>query len=101
MSERMRCRLVRQPVRDEVLMSANAVDTTSYWMETGPLPRYPALDRDLEVDVVVIGGGITGITDAYLIKQSGKTVALVDRRRFASVDTGHTTAHLTFVTDLG
>jgi glycine/D-amino acid oxidase-like deaminating enzyme/nitrite reductase/ring-hydroxylating ferredoxin subunit len=81
-------------------MSANAVDTTSYWMDTGPLPRYPALDRDLEVDVVVIGGGITGITAAYLIKQSGKTVALVDRRRFASVDTGHTTAHLTFVTDL-
>jgi glycine/D-amino acid oxidase-like deaminating enzyme/nitrite reductase/ring-hydroxylating ferredoxin subunit len=52
------------------------------------------------VDVAVIGGGLTGITAAYLLKQAGKTVALMDRRRLASVDTGHTTAHLTYVTDL-
>jgi glycine/D-amino acid oxidase-like deaminating enzyme/nitrite reductase/ring-hydroxylating ferredoxin subunit len=76
------------------------LDTTSYWMDSGSLPRFPALDRNVEVDVAVIGGGITGITAAYQLKQSGKTVALIDRRRFASVDTGHTTAHLTYVTDL-
>jgi len=76
------------------------LDTTSYWMDSGSLPRFPALDRNVEVDVAVIGGGITGITAAYLLKQSGKTVALIDRRRFASVDTGHTTAHVTYVTDL-
>ena len=76
------------------------LDTRSYWMDSGPLPTYAALDRDISVDVLVIGGGITGITAAYLIKKSGKTVALIDRRRLASVDTGHTTAHLTHVTDL-
>jgi glycine/D-amino acid oxidase-like deaminating enzyme/nitrite reductase/ring-hydroxylating ferredoxin subunit len=74
-------------------------DTTSYWMDSGPLPVFPALDRDITVDVAVIGGGITGITAAYLLKKAGRTVALIDRRRFASVDTGHTTAHVTYVTD--
>ena len=48
---------------------------------------------------MVVGGGITGITAAYLLKKAGYTVALIERDRFAQVDTGHTTAHLTYVTD--
>jgi glycine/D-amino acid oxidase-like deaminating enzyme/nitrite reductase/ring-hydroxylating ferredoxin subunit len=72
----------------------------SHWIETGPLPEFPKLDRDRTVDVIVIGGGIMGITAAYLAKQAGKSVALIERARCATVDTGHTTAHLTAVTDL-
>jgi len=33
-------------------------ETDSLWMQH-PLPRSPALDRDLEVDVVVVGAGVT------------------------------------------
>jgi glycine/D-amino acid oxidase-like deaminating enzyme len=75
------------------------MDTSSYWIESGPLPRFPRPSRDLQVDVVVIGGGITGVTAAYLFKQAGLTVALLERERFARIDTGHTTAHLTSVID--
>jgi glycine/D-amino acid oxidase-like deaminating enzyme/nitrite reductase/ring-hydroxylating ferredoxin subunit len=74
-------------------------DTTSYWMDSQSLPVYSSLDRDLEVDIAVVGGGITGITTAYLLKRAGRRVALLERRRSASIDTGHTTAHLTCVTD--
>jgi hypothetical protein len=38
------------------------LDTTSYWIESQPLPRFAALDRDVTVDVAIVGGGITGIT---------------------------------------
>src|SRR5687768_2928484 len=73
---------------------------TSYWIDSAPLPRFPKLDRNVDVDVVVIGGGITGITTAYLLQQAGRSVALLERDRLARVDTGSTTAHLTAVTDL-
>jgi len=72
---------------------------TSYWLDSTSLPRFPSLARDLRVDVAVIGGGITGVTAAYLFKKSGFRVALLERQRCARLDTGQTTAHLTWVTD--
>ena len=74
-------------------------DTTPYWQTSVALPRFRTLERDLHVDVAVIGGGITGITAAYLLKKAGKDVALLERHRCLRGDTGHTTAHLTCVTD--
>ena len=73
---------------------------TPYWDTAGILGPLPRLSRDLEADVVVIGAGITGITTAYLIKQTGRTVALIDRGRLGGVDTAVTTAHVTCVTDM-
>src|SRR5471032_534092 len=75
------------------------MDTTSYWIDTAPLPRFPKPSADLQVDAVVIGGGIMGITAAYLLKQAGLTVALLERDRFVRQDSAQTTAHLTSVTD--
>jgi glycine/D-amino acid oxidase-like deaminating enzyme/nitrite reductase/ring-hydroxylating ferredoxin subunit len=71
----------------------------SLWVET-KLPQYPALDRDLEVDVVVVGAGLTGITAAYLLREAGVRVAVIERASVAAGDTARTTAHLTYVTDL-
>ncbi len=74
------------------------MEGTPYWLEEA-LPEFPPLANDLEVDVLVIGGGLTGITSAYLLQKEGVKVAIIERQRCASADTGHTTAHLTYVTD--
>src|SRR6201982_8607 len=70
------------------------------WMDDTPFRKFPRLERNLNVDVSVVGAGITGITTAYLLKKAGSKVALIERERVASIDTGHTTAHLSYVTDV-
>jgi glycine/D-amino acid oxidase-like deaminating enzyme/nitrite reductase/ring-hydroxylating ferredoxin subunit len=74
---------------------------TSLWLETVSRDPYPALDRDLDVDVAVIGGGIAGVTAARLLQLAGRRVALIEARRLGLGDTGHTTAHLTELLDAG
>jgi glycine/D-amino acid oxidase-like deaminating enzyme len=76
------------------------MDTTPFWINSAQLPHFLPPTGNLHVDVLVVGGGITGITAAYLLKKAGKTVALVEREELAVRDTGHTTAHVTHVTDL-
>ena len=64
------------------------------WLE-GADTRYPALAGEVAVDVVVVGGGMTGVTTAYLLKQAGKSVALLEASRVGFGATGYTTAKLT------
>jgi len=70
------------------------------WIDDTEIPKFPKLSSNVSVDVLVVGAGVTGITTAHLLKKAGLTVALVERERVASIDTGHTTAHLTYVTDV-
>jgi glycine/D-amino acid oxidase-like deaminating enzyme/nitrite reductase/ring-hydroxylating ferredoxin subunit len=71
------------------------------WIDDTPIRKFPKLQKNISVDVLVVGAGVTGITVAYLLKKAGSTVALIERERVVSIDTGHTTAHLTYVTDVG
>lgn len=77
------------------------LDTTSYWLDSASLPRFPKLERNKHAEVVVVGGGITGLTAAYLLASAGRSVILLERGRCARIDTAHTSAHLTMVTDDG
>src|SRR5436190_19350582 len=70
------------------------------WIDDTRIRKFPKLQKNINVDVLVVGAGVTGITTAYLLKKAGSTVALIDRERMASIDTGHTTAHLTYVSDV-
>src|SRR4029450_4198826 len=76
------------------------LDTTPYWSATSSMPRHSALDRDITVDVAIVGAGIPGLTPGYLIKRAGLSVVVIDRDRCGGVDSGQTTAHVTCVTDL-
>src|SRR4051794_433830 len=65
---------------------------TSYWIDSAPATAYPALDRDLRVDVAIVGAGIVGVTAALLLKPQGAKVALIEGGSVAGGVTAYTTA---------
>ena len=67
----------------------------SYWLDSTTLTEYPTLNEDIKIDVAIIGGGITGITAAELLKKQGVKVAIIESDRIACGTTGHTTAKVT------
>lgn len=73
--------------------------TESLWQAESAPPQFPLPPESITVDVLIIGGGITGVTSAHLLKEAGCTVALVDLYKVGGGETSHTTAHLTYVTD--
>lgn len=71
--------------------------TTPVWMTNSKtsakkFARYSAKDKSY--DVAVIGAGIFGVTTAYLLKEAGKKVVLLEARQIGSGTTGSSTAKL-------
>jgi glycine/D-amino acid oxidase-like deaminating enzyme/nitrite reductase/ring-hydroxylating ferredoxin subunit len=76
-------------------MSVERAKRTSVWIDTGPdQPSLPRLDGDIRTEVVVIGGGIVGISTALLLKEAGVRVVLLEAGRLARGVSGYTTAKL-------
>ncbi|MBS2772350.1 FAD-dependent oxidoreductase [Anoxybacillus rupiensis] len=71
-----------------------------YWRSSVKLPEFPSLNEDIHVDVAIIGGGISGITTAYLLTKAGSKVALIEADQLLNGTTGHTTAKVTAQHDL-
>ncbi|WP_352418804.1 FAD-dependent oxidoreductase [Proteiniborus sp.] len=67
----------------------------SYWIASTPNTDYPVLNKDIKVDVAIIGGGLVGISCAYLLKKEGFKIAILEAGRIAKGTTGHTTAKIT------
>ena len=73
--------------------------TEPSWFTDASTPKFSKLDRDISVDVAIIGGGIAGMTTGYLLAKAGKTVAVIDDGNVASGESGRTTAHITHALD--
>ncbi len=80
-------------------MEKNAKNT-SVWIGTTPQTNYPSLKEDIVVDAVVVGGGITGLSCALLLKEKGLKVALFEKGKIVEKTTGNTTAKVTSLNSL-
>ena len=67
----------------------------SLWWETCKIQERQTLEKDLETQVLVIGGGMAGILTAYQLQKSGKKVLVLEANRIGSGQTGNTTAKIT------
>ena len=71
----------------------------SYWQASEDGLSNTALTDSIETDVCIIGGGIAGLTTAYLLTREGKKVVVVDDGPIGGGETSRTTAHLTWAID--
>lgn len=67
----------------------------SLWLEALPEAGYPPPTDERDFDVLVLGGGIAGLTTALLLKRRGARVAVVEAGRVGSGATGNNTAKVT------
>ncbi len=67
----------------------------SLWLKTEQLPQFSSLQGDLSTDVLIIGGGLTGLLCAHALKNVGISCAVVEANRIMGGTSGHTTAKLT------
>jgi glycine/D-amino acid oxidase-like deaminating enzyme len=66
----------------------------SVWLDSTST-EYPPLAGERKTDVLVVGGGITGVLVARRLSAEGRRVIVLERRRIASGTTGHSTAKVT------
>lgn len=71
----------------------------SYWIQSASPLSFQSLESDIETDVLVIGGGIAGLSTAYCLAKTGRQVILIEDGLIGSGESGRTTAHLTNALD--
>ena len=73
--------------------------TISIWQD---IPRYIPNSSELEsdYDVIIVGGGISGITTGLLLQNSGKKCLIAEAKNIGFGTTSGTTAHLNTILDL-
>ena len=72
----------------------------SVWGESCEFGKRQVLNKDIETDILIIGAGIAGILTAYMLKQNGRDVVLIDADKVAGGNTKNTTAKITSQHDL-
>ena len=80
-------------------MTSHPTTMGSFWRATYDLPDSPPLQKNIHVDVCVVGAGMVGLSIAYLLARAGKTVAVLEDGPLVGGESSATTAHLTCVLD--
>ena len=69
----------------------------SIWLDELEKKSFKRLDKDINIDVLVVGGGITGISTAYHLSTGDLKVCLVEKNKLMEGVTSRTTGKLTYL----
>lgn len=76
------------------------MNNKSIWLKGTKLKKGKQLKNDIETDVLIIGGGMTGITTAYFLKNSSLKVTLVDQLNVGTGQSSKSTGKLSYLQGL-
>lgn len=69
----------------------------SIWKENAIIKKYSKLNENKKVDVLIIGGGITGASIYYHLKNSKLNIMLVEQNKIGFGTTGNSTGKLSYL----
>ncbi len=78
-------------------MNGDDMNNYSIWKKDTELNNYKSLGNDLDLDVLIIGGGLTGISSLYHLRNSNLKVALVEQYKIGYGITGNSTGKLNYL----
>jgi glycine/D-amino acid oxidase-like deaminating enzyme len=79
----------------------NLTSSHPFWaVNNGLVETYPSLQRDVQCDVVVVGGGITGALAGLHLTEAGLKVLLIDKRDIGMGSTSASTGLLQYEIDV-
>lgn len=67
----------------------------SIWTQTTKFPKYPSLNHDLDVDTLIIGGGLTGLLCGFFLYEQNADYVIIEQHNIAGHTTANTTAKIT------
>lgn len=67
----------------------------SYWNEEENYISLESLKENIDTDVCIIGGGLTGLTTAYYLAKAGIKVTILEKDKILSHTSSNTTAKIT------
>ena len=68
---------------------------SSIWLENIKMNEFPILNNDMSTDVLIIGGGISGILCAYELKKRNIDCVVLEKGKIGQATSKDTTAFLT------
>ena len=77
------------------------MNTISVWRATAPEAGFPTLYLEITTDVVIVGGGITGVTLALNLAEKGTSAVLLEAHNIGFGSTGNSTGNLYETTSKG
>lgn len=75
------------------------MNNSSIWLKGIKTKLLPQLKENITTDVLIIGGGITGITTAFYLKDTKLNITIIDSNKIAHGTTAKTTGKLTYLQD--
>jgi glycine/D-amino acid oxidase-like deaminating enzyme/nitrite reductase/ring-hydroxylating ferredoxin subunit len=74
-------------------------ENISYWIDSVKPVEYKSLSESKKTEILIVGGGLAGISTAYCLLKAGRKIILIEDGLIPSGETGRTTAHLTAALD--
>ena len=73
---------------------------TSIWIDNIKDKELPKLKENITCDILIIGGGIAGLSTAYNLKDTDKKIILIEQSKCGLGVTSNNTGKLTYMQDL-